>query len=88
MRTGVGMLGKFISVREPNIRYLGLENMVRLAEVPAVSEGHQQARKPGFRSHKHRTLASLCSWCCVPLLAEGFVSAAQWTPGWRSSWLL
>ena len=36
--TGVGMLGKFISVREPNIKYLGLENMVRLAEVPAVSE--------------------------------------------------
>ena len=32
----VGLLGKFISVREPNIKYLGLENMVRLAEVPAV----------------------------------------------------
>ena len=32
------MLGKFVSVREPNIKYLGLENMVRLAEVPAVTE--------------------------------------------------
>lgn len=32
------MLGKFISVREPNIKYLGLENMVRLAEVPAVAD--------------------------------------------------
>ena len=32
---GVSLLGKFISVREPNIKYLGLENMVRLAEVPA-----------------------------------------------------
>ena len=34
----VGLLGKFISVREPNIKYLGLENMVRLAEVPAVND--------------------------------------------------
>ena len=34
----VGLLGKFISVREPNIKYLGLENMVRLAEVPAVQD--------------------------------------------------
>ena len=35
---GVSLLGKFISVREPNIKYLGLENMVRLAEVPAVAD--------------------------------------------------
>ena len=34
----VGLLGKFISVREPNIKYLGLENLVRLAEVPAVAD--------------------------------------------------
>lgn len=34
----VGLLGKFISVREPNIKYLGLENMVRLAEVSSVSD--------------------------------------------------
>jgi hypothetical protein len=34
----VSLLGKFISVREPNIKYLGLENMVRLAAVPAVMD--------------------------------------------------
>ena len=34
----VGLLGRFIGVREPNLKYLGLENMVRLAEVPAVME--------------------------------------------------
>ncbi len=34
----ISLLGKFISVREPNIKYLGLENMVRLAEVPAVAD--------------------------------------------------
>ena len=38
MLAGVSLLGKFISVREPNIKYLGLENMVRLAEVPAVAD--------------------------------------------------
>ena len=36
LQASVSLLGKFISVREPNIKYLGLENMVRLAEVPAV----------------------------------------------------
>ena len=36
--SAVSMLGKFISVREPNIKYLGLENLVRLAEVPAVAD--------------------------------------------------
>ena len=38
LQASVSLLGKFISVREPNIKYLGLENMVRLAEVPAVSD--------------------------------------------------
>ncbi|CAK0759184.1 hypothetical protein CVIRNUC_002678 [Coccomyxa viridis] len=38
LNAGVSLLGKFISVREPNIKYLGLENMVRLAEVPAVAD--------------------------------------------------
>ncbi|MCJ1422498.1 hypothetical protein MMC29_000378 [Sticta canariensis] len=38
LAASVGLLGKFISVREPNIKYLGLENMVRLAEVPAVQD--------------------------------------------------
>lgn len=44
LQASVSLLGKFISVREPNIKYLGLENMVRLAEVPAVSDTiHRQA---------------------------------------------
>ena len=34
----VSLLAKFINVREPNIKYLGLENMVRLAEIPAVND--------------------------------------------------
>ena len=38
LNAGVALLGKFISVREPNIKYLGLENMVRLADVPAVAD--------------------------------------------------
>ncbi|KAK9806309.1 hypothetical protein WJX72_009579 [[Myrmecia] bisecta] len=38
LTSSVSLLGKFISVREPNIKYLGLENMVRLAEVPAVND--------------------------------------------------
>lgn len=38
LAASVALLGKFISVREPNIKYLGLENMVRLAEVPAVQD--------------------------------------------------
>ena len=64
------MLGKFISVREPNIKYLGLENMVRLAEVPAVSEAINR-RAP---AHWHP---------CSPasILARGSI----WAPG-RHSW--
>lgn len=42
----VGLLGKFISVREPNIKYLGLENMVRLAEVPAVNDTISRCASP------------------------------------------
>ena len=36
MTLGVALLAKFLSVREPNLKYLALENMARLAEVPAV----------------------------------------------------
>jgi len=36
MSMGVALLAKFLSVREPNLKYLALENMARLAEVPAV----------------------------------------------------
>ncbi|KAL1345538.1 hypothetical protein HN51_019263 [Arachis hypogaea] len=34
----VSLLGKFISVREPNIRYLGLENMTRMLMVTDVQD--------------------------------------------------
>ncbi|KAJ7297616.1 hypothetical protein O6H91_Y045300 [Diphasiastrum complanatum] len=34
----VALLGKFIAVREPNIRYLGLENMTRMLLVADVQE--------------------------------------------------
>ncbi|XP_039031210.1 AP-2 complex subunit alpha-1-like [Hibiscus syriacus] len=34
----VALLGKFIAVREPNIRYLGLENMARMLIVTDVQE--------------------------------------------------
>ncbi|PWA92873.1 alpha-adaptin [Artemisia annua] len=34
----VALLGKFIAVREPNIRYLGLENMTRMLMVTDVHE--------------------------------------------------
>jgi AP-2 complex subunit alpha len=34
----VALLGKFVAVREPNIRYLGLENMTRMLLVADVNE--------------------------------------------------
>nr|XP_043631643.1 AP-2 complex subunit alpha-2-like [Erigeron canadensis] len=40
----VALLGKFIAVREPNIRYLGLENMTRMlmvTDVQDIIKGHQ-----------------------------------------------
>ena len=38
LKVATGLLGKFIGMREPNIKYLGLESLMRLAEVPAVAE--------------------------------------------------
>ena len=46
LQASVSLLGKFISVREPNIKYLGLENMVRLAEVPAVIDTIHRSARP------------------------------------------
>ncbi|KAE8697032.1 AP-2 complex subunit alpha-2 [Hibiscus syriacus] len=40
----VALLGKFIDVREPNIRYIGLEKMARMlivADVQEIIKGHQ-----------------------------------------------
>mmetsp|Transcript_25693 Transcript_25693/g.45735 ORF Transcript_25693/g.45735 Transcript_25693/m.45735 type:complete len:666 (-) Transcript_25693:12-2009(-) len=45
------LLGKFISVREPNIRYLGLENMCRLSLIPECL--------PSIRSHLKTIISSL-----------------------------
>ena len=38
LAAAVALLGKFIGLRDPNLKYLGLENMVRLAGVPAVMD--------------------------------------------------
>lgn len=32
----IGLLGRFVSIREPNFRYLGLETMTRLANIPGT----------------------------------------------------
>lgn len=34
----IALLGKFIAVREPNIRYLGLENMTRMFMITDVQD--------------------------------------------------
>eukprot|EP00775_Hariotina_reticulata_P003331 gene3331-3608_t len=41
LNSSVTTLGKFLSVKEPNIRYLALENLTRLALVPEVLESIQ-----------------------------------------------
>lgn len=38
LRVATGLLGKFIGMREPNLKYLGLESLMRLVDVPAVAE--------------------------------------------------
>ena len=38
LRSATALLAKFISTRESNIKYLGLETLMRLVEVPAVVE--------------------------------------------------
>jgi len=45
------LLGKFISVREPNIRYLGLMTMAKLAQLAETSEG--------VKKHQATVLVSL-----------------------------
>lgn len=47
----VALLGKFIAVREPNIRYLGLENMARLAAVADMNSA--------IKRHQAHIIASL-----------------------------
>eukprot|EP00216_Chloropicon_sp_CCMP2111_P002302 CAMPEP_0198244466 /NCGR_PEP_ID=MMETSP1446-20131203/35195_1 /TAXON_ID=1461542 ORGANISM="Unidentified sp, Strain CCMP2111" /NCGR_SAMPLE_ID=MMETSP1446 /ASSEMBLY_ACC=CAM_ASM_001112 /LENGTH=972 /DNA_ID=CAMNT_0043928507 /DNA_START=138 /DNA_END=3059 /DNA_ORIENTATION=+ len=47
----VGLLGKFVIVKEPNIRYLGLESMSRLSLVPEMMAA--------IRSHQEQITVSL-----------------------------
>lgn len=47
----VVLLGKFISVREPNIRYLGLENMTRILLVADVADS--------IKKHQSQIITSL-----------------------------
>lgn len=47
----VVLLGKFISVREPNIRYLGLENMTRMLLVADVADS--------IKKHQSQIIVSL-----------------------------
>jgi AP-2 complex subunit alpha len=47
----VALLGKFVAVREPNIRYLGLENMTRMLLVADVNES--------IKKHQAHIISSL-----------------------------
>jgi len=47
----VTLLGKFVSIKEPNIRYLGLENMSRLSLVPEMMST--------IKSHQEQIVLSL-----------------------------
>eukprot|EP00882_Tetradesmus_deserticola_P014382 GHRQ01015294.1.p1 GENE.GHRQ01015294.1~~GHRQ01015294.1.p1 ORF type:complete len:319 (+),score=190.26 GHRQ01015294.1:1468-2424(+) len=51
LASSVSSLGRFLSVKEPNIRYLALENLTRLALVPEVLES--------IRPHQATILANL-----------------------------
>ncbi|XP_027347912.1 AP-2 complex subunit alpha-1-like isoform X2 [Abrus precatorius] len=68
----VALLGKFIAVREPNIRYLGLENMTRMfmiTDVQDIIKGHQAqiitSLKDPDISIRKRALDLLYSMCDV-----------------------
>mmetsp|Transcript_11333 Transcript_11333/g.41471 ORF Transcript_11333/g.41471 Transcript_11333/m.41471 type:complete len:955 (+) Transcript_11333:136-3000(+) len=47
----IGLLGKFIAAREPNIRYLGLENMGRLSLIAEMLEN--------IKKHQDQIISSL-----------------------------
>eukprot|EP00741_Cyanophora_paradoxa_P020808 tig00021312_g20087.t1 len=48
---GINLLGRFIAVREPNIKYLGLETMGRVAVIPDAADH--------VRKHQQRIVESL-----------------------------
>ncbi|EFH48933.1 hypothetical protein ARALYDRAFT_352355 [Arabidopsis lyrata subsp. lyrata] len=58
----VAFLGKFISVREPNIRYLGLENMTRMLMVTDVQDI--------IKKHQSQIITSLKTLTSDSLLVE------------------
>lgn len=71
----MSLLGKFISVREPNIKYLGLENMVRLAEVPAVADTINRQAAP-----------ALLLFCTLPLASVLMITQMRFfwpAPCWQ-----
>uniref|UniRef100_A0A2C9VYG3 AP-2 complex subunit alpha n=1 Tax=Manihot esculenta TaxID=3983 RepID=A0A2C9VYG3_MANES len=68
----VALLGKFIAVREPNIRYLGLENMTRMlmvADVQDIIKRHQAQITTSLKdpdiSIRRRALDLLYGMCDV-----------------------
>ncbi|XP_073269939.1 AP-2 complex subunit alpha-1-like isoform X2 [Primulina huaijiensis] len=68
----IALLGKFIAVREPNIRYLGLENMTRrlmVTEVQEIIKRHQAqiitSLKDPDTSIRRRALDLLYGMCDV-----------------------
>src|SRR5689334_5514862 len=59
LRSATALLAKFISTREPNIKYLGLETLMRLVEVPAVAETIDKwDAAPPARTQKNAVLLS------------------------------
>lgn len=91
LNMGVALLAKFLTVREPNLKYLALENMVRLAEVPAVVDTvarHQRTilaclHDPDI-SIRRRSLDLLFTMCTQATAAEitsellGYLSTAEY----------
>lgn len=49
------LLGRFISVKEPNIRYLGLEALGRFAQLEQLGEGGLE----GIKKHQATVFVSL-----------------------------
>eukprot|EP00976_Prorocentrum_cordatum_P069101 1179413-Prorocentrum_minimum.AAC.2 len=80
----VTLLGKFIGVREPNIRYLGLENMGRLALMPEmlhVVQAHQVTTRPLLLERgpprAHARDAPRLNLCSPPLIAGEDLQLAE-----------
>lgn len=55
MVQSVALLGKFLMINEPNIKYLALENMSRLALIPEMLEAINRHQKTIISSLKVRS---------------------------------